>query len=222
MCKDIEEKCIEKKIEETDVSLLKEYGKNTSKESLFKKDIRKDSFLAKCIVCPQEKLGKQDKLSFYNQEYLTVKTKTDLKLYRVCSKKEVRDQNGKLRKGKFASPNLPFDKLSAKTDLALAYPFGNRMEVVEEIKVPKGEILQVGYVAPKTTGGQELLLQKWNQGDILNGMSIQVILPANWYEREGWEILKRYPLESRSGYRRWEEMIERRGSDFSEKRNGKS
>ena len=130
--------------------------------------------------------------------------KEEIILYRVTSEKEYKDKEGKIHKGKFASPYPPFDKLSAKTDLALSYPFENRMEIVEEIKVPIGEIIQVGYVAPKTTQGEDVSKIIKEQGNILQGMAVQVILPEDWYERKGWEILKRYPLESKSDYHEWE------------------
>lgn len=176
----------------------------------------KNTFLSKCIICPREKISEQDRLSFYEQNYLTVKTKGELILYRVTSEKEGRNAEGKVHKGRFASPEKPFDRLSAKMNLALSYPFGNRMEVVEEIKVPIGEILQVGYVAPKTTSGKEVAPQNNEYGSVLLGMSIQVILPERWQERVGWKILNRYPLESRSKYSEWEALTESKAEEHSD------
>lgn len=201
---------------------LKEYGivydemKEGNNKPLFKKGELKNTLLSKCIICPQEKISEQDRLSFYKQDYLTVKTKGELVLYRVTSEKEGRDAEGKIHKGRFASPEKPFDRLSAKTDLALSYPFGNRMEIVEEIKVPIGEILHVGYVAPKMTNGKEVTLQNNEYGSVLQGMSMQVILPERWQERAGWEILNRYPLEGKSKYCQWETLIERRVEKHSD------
>lgn len=202
-------------------SPLKECGtivsevKDKKNKLIFRKKELKNTLLSKCIICSREKISEQDRLSFYKQDYLTVKTRGELLLYRVTSEKEGRDAEGKMHKGRFASPEKPFDRLSAKTDLALSYPFRNRMEVVEEIKVPMGEILQVGYVAPKTTGGKEVTLQNSEQGSVLQGMSMQVILPEGWQERAGWKILNRYPLESSSKYCEWETLIENRVEKYS-------
>lgn len=184
--------------------------KGENNKPTFQKKELKNTLLSKCTICPREKLSEQDRYSFYKQEYLTVKTKEELVLYRVTSEKEGRDAEGKIHKGRFASPEKPFDRLSAKTDLALSYPFGNRMEIVEEIRVPIGEILQVGYVAPKMTNGKEVTFQNNEHSSVLQGMSMQVILPERWQERDGWKILNRYPLESRSKYCQWETLIESR------------
>lgn len=189
-------------------------GKNN--KLIFQKNELENTLLSKCIICAREKISEQDRLSFYKQDYLTVKTKGELLLYRVTSEKEGRDAEGKIHKGRFASPEKPFDRLSAKTDLALSYPFGNRMEIVEEIKVPIGEILQVGYVAPKMTNGKEVTFQNNEYGSVLQGMSMQVILPEGWQEREGWEILNRYHLEGRSKYCQWETLIECRAEKYSD------
>ena len=122
-------------------------------------------------------------LSFLKCEYRTCITLDDLVLYRIFGLYRMKDEDSNLKPpvgakslGCFASTEFAESLIDAKMRLALDPSWLNTKVYEEKILLPKGNIINVGIVAPV----------KLKTGVILPGGADQILLPQNW--REEWVI----------------------------------
>lgn len=114
--------------------------------------------------------------SFKGGYYKTYITLTDLVFYRLYGKilRKDNDQykNGASKLGAFVSTEFAESLIDAKIRLALDPSWLNTRMYEAKILLPKGNIINVGVVAPI----------KLNTGTIIDGGADQVIMPRSWKE----------------------------------------
>lgn len=128
--------------------------------------------------------------TFFNNQYRTVVTTEDIKLYRVyggASKKE----------GTFLTSQMPMDRMDVKMGLALKADWKNSREDYCEVTIPKGTILNIGKAAPQITAS----------GHILPGGMDQIILSKDFIVEDSGNFGLPKPLGYKTGYKEFEQKV---------------
>ncbi|WDV45178.1 hypothetical protein PV797_16875 [Clostridiaceae bacterium M8S5] len=101
--------------------------------------------------------------SFANSNYRTVEATQDIIVYRAFG-------GTAKANGGFVTTFNSNNKQEIMDKLALLPEWGNTMDYVATIKIPKGTVLNIGKVAPQTS----------QNGQRLNGGADQILMPLNW------------------------------------------
>jgi len=112
----------------------------------------------------QQKLPDWIAKSFTDSQYRTVVTKEDVTLYRVFG-------GNSDAGGAFATTAQAGNRINAKISCALLPEWGGSKMYEATIVVPKGQILNIGKVAPQTIK---------STGTVLDGGADQILMPQNW------------------------------------------
>lgn len=110
--------------------------------------------------------------SFKNGKYKTYITTDEIVLYRVYGLTPSGEAGAK-QLGAFATTEFAESRIDVKIRLALNPQWKNALYIEEKLIVPKGEIINVGVVAPV----------KLLSSTILEGGAEQVLLPKDWPEK---------------------------------------
>ncbi len=161
--------------------LIEQYGKPVLKSALVKLGVD-EAKVNKVLGIPSEvsKIGtrisskvkviEQDttlpiwiKESFANGIYETVKTTEDIIVYRVFGGEATAN-------GAFVTKLFSTDKEEIIEKLALLPEWGNSLESLATIKIPKGTVINIGKAGEQIS----------NTGEIFKGGEDQILLPIDW------------------------------------------
>ena len=178
----------------------------------------------KCLIIKQQPLNDVDKASFLEGKYISAITNEDIKFYRIYGGGSSQDGscNGECaREYLYLTTEKPTDRMFEKMELALSNKWQgkrkdksgnliidkngeavvdqpNTREFFSEVIVPKGNIINIGYVAPQNTKG----------GQVLPGGGIQVLA-----QNKNLKFGKKQRLDFTSNYAEFDEHAKRLEKD---------